>query len=104
MISVTQVGETQPLAFEVAIDDGDSQSRHEVTIAERDLERLAGRECPAGACVEAAFRFLLDREPKEAIFSRFDIMVIPRYFTEFERELPGYIAQGADLQRHGAGP
>jgi hypothetical protein len=43
--------------------------------------------------VEAAFRFLLDREPKEAILSRFDITVISRYFPEFERELPGYLSK-----------
>ena len=43
-------------------------------------------------CIEAAFRFLLDREPKESILGRFDVMVIKRYFPEFERELPRYLA------------
>lgn len=41
--------------------------------------------------IEAAFRFLLDREPKESILSRFDISVISRYFPEFESVLPRYI-------------
>jgi hypothetical protein len=36
---------------------------------------------------------LLDREPKEAILSRFDVSVISRYFPEFERELPRYLSQ-----------
>ena len=41
------------------------------------------------------FRFLLDREPKEAILARFDISVIGRYFPEFGAELPAYLgAQG----------
>jgi len=44
-------------------------------------------------CIEAAFRFLLDREPKESILRRFDITVISRYFTEFERALPCYLSQ-----------
>ena len=44
-------------------------------------------------CIEAAFQFLLDREPKESILRRFDIAVISRYFPEFERELPGYLSQ-----------
>jgi hypothetical protein len=44
-------------------------------------------------CVEAAFRFLLDREPNESILSRFDVTVISRYFPEFERELPRYLSQ-----------
>ena len=41
----------------------------------------------------AAFRFLLDREPKESILRRFDVAVISRYFPEFERELPRYLAR-----------
>jgi hypothetical protein len=44
-------------------------------------------------CIEAAFRFLLDREPKESILRRFDITVICRYFPEFEHELPGYLSE-----------
>ena len=44
-------------------------------------------------CLEAAFRFLLDREPKESILGRFDVTVISRYFPEFERELPHYLSR-----------
>jgi hypothetical protein len=43
--------------------------------------------------VEAAFQFLLDREPKESILVSFDVSVIARYFPEFERELPRYLAR-----------
>ena len=49
---------------------------------------------PPEHCVKAAFRFLLDREPKEAILSRFDVSVISRYFPDFETKLPRYIADG----------
>jgi hypothetical protein len=49
----------------------------------------AGKHTPE-RCLEAAFRFLLDREPKESILRRFDVTVIARYFPEFERELPRY--------------
>jgi hypothetical protein len=48
---------------------------------------------PDTACIEAAFRFLLDREPKESILGRFDVTVISRYFPEFERELRRYLSQ-----------
>ena len=44
-------------------------------------------------CIEAAFQFLLDREPQESILRHFDITVISRYFPEFERELPRYLSQ-----------
>ena len=43
--------------------------------------------------LDAAFRFLLDRERKESILGRFDVTVISRYFPEFERELPRYLSQ-----------
>jgi hypothetical protein len=44
-------------------------------------------------CLEAAFRFLLDREPKESILARFDVTAISRYFPEFEGEMPRYLLQ-----------
>jgi hypothetical protein len=41
--------------------------------------------------IEAAFRFLLAREPKESILSRFDVIVISRYFPDFEERLADYL-------------
>jgi len=52
---------------------------------------MAGKHTPE-RCLEAAFRFLLDREPKESILRRFDVTVILRYFPEFEREMPRYLS------------
>jgi hypothetical protein len=43
-------------------------------------------------CIEAAFRFLLDREPKESILRKFDVTQIARYFPEFGREMPRYLS------------
>jgi hypothetical protein len=77
-------------AFEVIVRDGEGESRHIVTMAKETHERLAPGDS-AEHCIEAAFRFLLDRESKESILSRFDATVISRYFPEFERELPKYL-------------
>ena len=78
-----------PLRFAVVVREGGGQTRHEVTVRAADLARLgAGRD--GAALVEAAFAFLLDREPKEAILAHFDLAVVARYFPEFERELPRY--------------
>jgi hypothetical protein len=91
MIIVTRQSAGDPLAFEVVVEDAAGRTRHRVT--------LAPHLVPAGRtpeqCVEAAFRFLLDREPKESILARFDLSSIARYFPEFERELPRYLAAGA---------
>jgi hypothetical protein len=87
----TEVGD--PLEFEVIILVGNGETRHHVTMARATCERLAmGTQTP-DRCVEAAFQFLLDREPKESILPRFDVTVISRYFPEFERELPRYLSQ-----------
>ena len=89
MIEVRRTSGGDPLEFEVVVRDGGSETRHVVTMAREMCERLAPRDT-AERCIEAAFRFLLEREPKESILKRFDVSVIARYFPEFEKELPRY--------------
>lgn len=91
VIEVRQTGHADPLAFEVAVREAGSESRHHVTLSRADYERLTSGRCPPERCIEAALRFLLDREPKESILSRFDVSVIRRYFPKFDDEWPGYI-------------
>lgn len=57
----------QALAFDVVVRDGRSKSRHRVTLSAEDAGRFAELEADPPRAVEAAMRFLLDREPKEAI-------------------------------------
>jgi hypothetical protein len=93
MIEVRRVAEGDPLDFEVVVREGRGETRHHVTMSRKMCERLtAGKHTPE-RCLEAAFRFLLDREPKESILGRFDVTVISRYFPEFERELPRYLSR-----------
>ncbi len=89
-IQVTRGPGEDPMSFVVVVGDDARRTRHAVTFARADFERLARGAAPE-RCVEAAFRFLIDREPRESILRRFDISVISRYFPEFERELPRYI-------------
>ena len=92
MIQVRRTGEDDPLEFEVIVREGKGETRHAVTMSRETCERLtAGKHTPE-RCLEAAFRFLLDREPKESILGRFDVTVISRYFPEFERELLRYLS------------
>lgn len=92
MIEVKRTSDGDPLEFDVVVREEEGESRHQVTMARTTLERLAAGSSTPEHCVEAAFRFLLDREPKESILGRFDVMVISRYFPEFEQELPRYLA------------
>ena len=84
----------QPSAFAVTVSEGSGTARYHVTLASADNERLAPGTRPEHV-IEAAFRFLLDREPKELIMSRFDLTVIARQFPEFEAKLPGYLGAGS---------
>jgi hypothetical protein len=90
-ISVTRVDGGDPLAFDVCVREGKSETRHRVTLSQADFARLSAG-ATAEEILEAAFRFLLDREPKESILARFDVSVIARYFPEFEERLPDYLA------------
>lgn len=93
MIQVRRTDEGDPLGFDVIVREGKGETRHHVTLSRAVCERLTGGKHTPEACLEAAFRFLLDREPKESILGRFDVTVISRYFPEFERELPRYLAR-----------
>jgi hypothetical protein len=91
MIDIRRMEGDDPLAFEVAVRDAAGETRHHVTISREMCERLSSGEHAPERVVEAAFRFLLDREPKESILRRFDVAVISRYFPDFARELPSYL-------------
>ena len=70
----------------VTVGDDPAATTHEVAVTHDDLSRLA----PGGVVerlVEASFRFLLEREPREAILRRFELPVIGRYFPEYEAEI-----------------
>jgi hypothetical protein len=55
------------------------------------FRKLGGETASPERVVEAAFEFLLDREPKESILGSFDVNVISRYFPEFESDIAGYL-------------
>lgn len=89
-VSVRQIAEGEPLVFEACVRDEKGETRHRVTLSRMDCERLRNGATPE-RLIDAAFRFLLDREPKESILARFDVSVISHYFSDFERKLPEYL-------------
>jgi hypothetical protein len=91
MIEVKRAGNSDPLEFEITVRDANGESRHHVTVDKKTCEKLSGGKHTPERVLEASFRFLLAREPKESILGRFDVSVISRYFPEFERELPNYL-------------
>lgn len=93
MIQVEQTKTGNPMEFRVTIEEGGSQSRHTVTMQQATYAKLAADRVGPADCVRAAFRFLLDREPKESILSSFDVTVIGKYFPDFESRLADYFSE-----------
>lgn len=78
-ILVTSLGSD---LYRVEVRDTESTTVHDVTVTPADLASFGqGRE--ARRLLEESFRFLLEREPKEAILPRFELPVIARYFPDY---------------------
>jgi hypothetical protein len=82
-IRVTHIGGD---AYSVEVQDLTGSTRHEVQVPVAALDRFAGG-VGANKLLEESFRFLLEREPKEAILRRFEISEIARYFPEYPAEI-----------------
>ena len=63
------------------------RSRHTVTAPPEAIDRLRREGESAESVLERVFRYLIQREPPEAILSRFAIDDIPRYFPAFWSEM-----------------
>lgn len=84
-ITVTTSEKDEGYDFQVTVQGGGSQTRHRVTLTKPYYERLTGGNVSPEKLVEESFRFLLEREPKEAILRSFDLPVISDYFPAYER-------------------
>ena len=82
-----QVEKVDASHFRVRVIEGGSESTHQVTLDRKDYARLTGEAVDPEELIRKSFEFLLEREPKESILSRFDLSVISRYFPEYEREI-----------------
>ena len=67
--------------------EGGATTRHAVTVAQSDLDRLDPGANDPHLLVDASFRFLLERESNTSILRSFDLPVIGRYFPEYEAEI-----------------
>ena len=86
-IDVQQMEHGDQFEFQVTVRDSRGQTRHRVTLQPGDYQRISGDQATPAELVEESFRFLLEREPKESILRSFDLLVIGRYFPEYEREI-----------------
>ena len=86
-ITVDTKSEGPNWEFEVVVDEGNSKSSHSVTMSKDDYLRITNEKMTPVELIERSFEFLLEREPKEAIMSSFDITIISTYFPDYKSEI-----------------
>jgi hypothetical protein len=87
-IGVTCTPNTDGWQCLVRVGDDDAATEHTVTVDHEALAALAPAASPE-ELVLASFRFLLEREPREAIMRSFELPIISRFFADY----------GADISR-----
>jgi hypothetical protein len=87
MAAKIEVEKIDQFKFRIRIIEAGSETTHEVTVSPNDYTKLAGEKIQPEELVRRSFEFLLEREPKESILTRFDLSVIRRYFPEYDMEM-----------------
>ena len=82
VVSVRESGDGH--VAEVTVHDQETTT-HRVRVSRFERERYGTED--VADLVRRSFEFLLEREPKESILRHFDLMVIARYFPEFEETI-----------------
>jgi hypothetical protein len=71
----------------VRVGEDEGATDHVVMLDHDALRDLAPPGASPEELVLESFRFLLEREPREAILRRFDLPVITRYYADYEEAI-----------------
>jgi hypothetical protein len=85
-VAKISVVRTSDSLYRVTVQEGSSRTIHDVTVTDQHVARYAPG-ATIERLIEASFEFLLEREPKESILTRFELPVIERYFPEYARTI-----------------
>ena len=72
--------------YEVTV-NSKTKTTHIVTFSDKVHTNLTNDKVTKKQLLDFSFKFLLDREPNTSIFSSFELMVISRYFSEYEKNV-----------------
>ena len=70
--------------FRVTVEESGSSSTHTVTLDDKYHKKLTGGVISKEDLIKKSFEFLLERESKESIMSKFDLTIINKFFPEYE--------------------
>ena len=60
---------------------------HLVTLSDEVHKNLTNEKITKEELLDFSFKFLLDREPNTSIMSSFELTVISRYFSDYEKSV-----------------
>jgi len=75
--------------FEITV-KADQLTKHIVTITDQMLLNLTNNKISKKELLNFSFNFLLEREANTSILSKFDIIVISKYFPEYITKVENY--------------
>jgi hypothetical protein len=89
----TETDSSRGWRFNVTLFTEGRKRDYDVSLSWSDYDHWSHGRVPPEQVVRAAFKFLLDREPADAILGQFDCAVIRRYFPEVDQKLPDYLGR-----------
>ena len=75
--------------FEITV-NADRITKHVVSVTDQMLLNLTNNKISKEELLNFSFNFLLEREPNTSILSKFDIIVISKYFPEYISKVEKY--------------
>ena len=81
---VIQVTKKSDQEYLIAITERGSRTEHVVTLDDEYYQNLTDGKITKEELIKKSFEFLLERESKESILSKFNLKIIKNYFPEYE--------------------
>ena len=75
--------------FEITV-KADQLTKHIVSVTDQMLLKLTNNKISKEELLNFSFNFLLEREANTSILSKFDIIVISKYFPEYLSKVENY--------------
>ena len=75
--------------FEITV-KADQLTKHIVSVTDQMLLNLTNNKTSKEELLNFSFNFLLEREPNTSILSKFEIIVISKYFPEYISKVENY--------------
>ena len=86
MAALIEVSRKDPETFLVTV-NASTTTTHTVTLEPNYYDKLTGGKVTPEKLIEKSFEFLLERESNTSILSSFDLTLINRYFSAYEKSI-----------------